>query len=126
MSNRAEYIDRGQVWSAVGTWAWLVHRITGFSLFLYILQLHVILVSTFLFGDEESFQSMLNLVMFNPVFKTLNAVLLAALYYHILNGMRVLLHDIGIAVSIDSTKRVFRICLFAWVILWLSTISFVL
>ena len=126
MTYRVEYINRGQVWSAVGTWAWLLHRITGFSLLLYILQFHVILMTTLLLRGEEAFQSTLALLMFNPIFKTLNAVLLAALYYHSLNGIRVLLHDIGIGVSIDSTKKVFRICLFASVILWISTVSFVL
>lgn len=126
MRPRTEFIYRGQVWSVVGTWAWLLHRITGFYLLFYILQFHAILISTLLFRGEEAFDAMLALLMFHPVFKVLNALLLAAVYYHILNGIRLLLHDMGIGVNINTTQKAFRICLFVSAGLWVSTVSFIL
>ncbi|MFC1977356.1 succinate dehydrogenase, cytochrome b556 subunit [Chloroflexota bacterium] len=126
MTRRAEFIHRGQMWSAVGMWAWLLHRITGLGLLFYIFQIHVILVSTLLFKGEEAFHMMLALLMFNPIFKFLNMLLLAAFYYHSLNGIRLLLHDIGIGVNVNSTKRVFRICLLVSAGLWVSTVYFIL
>ncbi len=114
------------MWAAVGMWAWLLNRITGISLLLYIFQLHVIMVVTLLARGEEGFHAMLTLFMFNPVFKILNALLLAAFYYHSLNGFRLLLHDAGILVDIKNTKRVFRVCLLLAAVLWASTVYFIL
>jgi succinate dehydrogenase / fumarate reductase cytochrome b subunit len=124
MTGRVQFTNRDQVWSAVGLWAWLLHRLTGLSLLFYIFQLHVILVATLLLRGEEAFHMMLALFMFNPIFKFLNMLLLAAFYYHGLNGFRLLLHDIGIGVSINSTKRIFRICLLVSAGLWSSTVLY--
>ncbi len=123
---RVKSIQRDQVWSAVGMWAWLLNRITGVGLLLYLFQLHVILVITLLVSGEDDFHAMLTLFMFNPVFKIVNTLLLAAFYYHSLNGLRLLLHDLGILVDVKSTKKVFRLCLFAAATLWASTAYFML
>ncbi|MFC2041294.1 succinate dehydrogenase, cytochrome b556 subunit [Chloroflexota bacterium] len=120
----AKFTQRDQVWSAVGMWAWLLHRVTGLALLFYIIVFHVILFTTLLLRGEETFHVMLALLMFNPIFKFLNILLLAAFYYHSLNGVRLLLHDIGIGVDIRSTKRVFRICLFVSAGLWFSTVAY--
>ncbi len=119
-------MQRDQVWGAVGMWAWLLNRITGVGILLYLLQLHVIMVITLLLSGEDSFHAMLTLFMFNPVFKILNALLLAAFYYHSLNGFRLLLHDAGILVDIKNTKRVFRACLLLAATLWAATVYFML
>ena len=126
MRLRTGFIYRGQVWSSVGTWAWLLHRITGICLLFYVLQYHVILVSALLSEGEDAFNAILAILMFHPVFKALNTLLLAALYYHFLNGTRLLLHDMGIGVNVNTTRRAFVICLFGSVGLWISTVSFVL
>lgn len=124
MRKRAEFIYRGQVWSAVGMWAWLLHRITGLGLLFYIILFHVILMSTLLLRGEEAFYAMLALLMFNPIFKFLNMLLLAAFYYHSMNGFRLLLHDIGIGIDVKDTKRIFRICLFGSAGLWVFTVVY--
>ncbi|MFQ6122284.1 MAG: succinate dehydrogenase, cytochrome b556 subunit [Dehalococcoidales bacterium] len=126
MKSRTEFIYRGQVWSAAGMWAWLLHRITGFYLLFYILQFHAILVITLILRGEEAFNAMLGMLMGHPVFKVLNVLLLAALYYHGLNGIRLLLHDMGIGVNVNTTQKAFRICLFVSAGLWVSTVSFIL
>lgn len=126
MRLRTELIYRDQVWSAAGMWAWLLHRVTGFYLLFYILQFHAILVGALLLRGEEAFNAMLALLMYHPLFKVLNALLLAAIYYHILNGARLLLHDIGIGVNVNTTKKMFRICLVVSAVLWVSTVSFIL
>ena len=126
MTRRADLIRRDQMWSAAGTWAWLLHRITGLFLLLYAFLFHAILISTLLLRGTEAFYEMLVLLIFNPIFKFLNMLLLAALYYHSLNGIRLSLHDIGIGVNVNSTKRLFRICLFLSASLWFSTVYFML
>jgi len=107
-------------------WAWLLHRITGLGLLLYVLEFHAILAITLLLRGEEAYNAMLSMFMFHPIFKVLNTLLLAAVYYHILNGARLLLHDIGIGVNVNTTKKMFRICLFVSAGLWVSTVSFIL
>lgn len=126
MKRRGGLIRRDQMWSAAGTWAWLLHRGTGLFLLLYVFLFHSILVGSLLIRGGEAFHAMLALLIFSPVFKFLNMLLLAALYYHGLNGIRLLLHDIGIAVDVNSTKRLFRVCLFLSAGLWFSTLYFML
>lgn len=126
MRSRTEFVYRGQVWSTVGMWAWLLHRITGFCLLFYILQFHAILVITLLLRGEEAFNAMLAMLMYHPIFKVLNALMLAAVCYHIVNGARLLLHDIGIGVNVNATQKAFLICLVVSAVLWLSTVFFIL
>jgi succinate dehydrogenase / fumarate reductase cytochrome b subunit len=95
-----------------GTIAWLLHRITGGALIFY-LTLHVWVTHHLGKGPEE-FDQMMKLLM-HPAFRIGEIGLLAAIVYHSLNGMRVLLVDLGIGVR--HQKRMF------W---WVIALSFVL
>ncbi|MCX5858583.1 MAG: succinate dehydrogenase, cytochrome b556 subunit [Proteobacteria bacterium] len=76
-----------------GTIAWLLHRITGGALIFY-LTIHVWVTHHLGKGPEE-FDQMMKLLM-HPAFRIGEIGLLAAIVYHSLNGVRILLVDLGI------------------------------
>jgi succinate dehydrogenase / fumarate reductase cytochrome b subunit len=90
-----EYANKSQVWSTVGMWAWLLHRITGIAIACFIV-LHIILISTGIFRGPEAFNAELALLLGNPFFLVLDFLLTGAVLYHALNGIRLLLFDFGI------------------------------
>ena len=72
----------------LGTLAWLFHRISGLALIFY-MTLHVWVVHH-LSVSPESFNQMMELLA-HPVFKVAEVGLLAAVLFHSLNGIRVIL-----------------------------------
>ena len=113
---------RTQMWDAIGMWAWILHRITGLGLVFYIL-LHTILMGGSLLSGKESFDATLSVLMGHPVFELLDTLLLGAVLYHGFNGIRILLFDIGIGVSIKSQKYIFWIFMGAGAALWFWSIA---
>ena len=112
---------RSQMWDATGMWAWILHRITGLGLVFYIL-LHTILMSGSLLSGKESFNATLSVLMGHPVFELLDTLLLGTVLYHGFNGIRILLFDMGIGMSIKSQKRLFGIFMGMAAILWFWSI----
>ena len=108
---------RSQMWDATGMWAWILHRITGLGLVFYIL-LHTILMSVSLLSGKESFDATLAVLMGNPVFEFLDTLLVGAVLYHGFNGIRILLFDMGIGISVESQKKLFGIFMGVAAILW--------
>jgi len=110
-----------QMWDAIGMWAWLLHRIAGIGLVFYIL-LHTILMGVSLMSGKESFDAILSVLMGNPFFELLDALLLGAVLYHGFNGIRILLFDMGIGISFRSQKTIFWVFMGAAAILWVWSI----
>lgn len=71
-----------------GSWAWLFHRISGLALIFY-LCLHVWVVH-FLAESPETFNKLMEFLS-SPLFKLAEVALLAAILYHGINGLRVIL-----------------------------------
>lgn len=113
---------RSQMWDATGMWAWILHRITGLGLVFYIL-LHTILMGVSLLSGKEGFDATLSVLMGNPVFELLDALLLGAVLYHGFNGIRILLFDVGIGISVSRQKIIFRIFMGVAAILWFWSIA---
>ncbi|MCF8142287.1 MAG: succinate dehydrogenase, cytochrome b556 subunit [Deltaproteobacteria bacterium] len=111
------YMTRSQMWDATGMWAWVLHRITGLGLVFYIL-LHTGLMGTSLLAGKENFDSTLSILMGHPVFESLDILLLGTVLYHGLNGIRILLFDIGIGVRVQTQKNLFWIFMGVGAILW--------
>jgi succinate dehydrogenase / fumarate reductase cytochrome b subunit len=113
---------RSQMWDAIGMWAWILHRITGLGLVFYIL-LHTMLMGGSLLSGKEGFDATLSVLMTRPFFELLDILLIGAVLYHGLNGMRILLFDIGVGVSISGQKNIFWIFMGAGAIVWLCSIA---
>jgi succinate dehydrogenase / fumarate reductase cytochrome b subunit len=60
--------------------------------------------------------------MGNPFFELLDALLLGAVLYHCMNGIRILLFDMGIFVSVRSQRNIFWVFMGAGAVLWVWSI----
>lgn len=105
------------LWKATGMWAWLLFRISGLILVFY-LGAHIIIISLGQFGELDAVMELFD----TPVFVLLDLVLVVAVLYHALNGVRIILMDLGIGVQKHkvvfwSAMAAVVICFafFAWV-----------
>lgn len=97
----------------LGTFAWILHRLSGLALISYLL-LHIWVISH-LIGGKESFDGIMEL--FNtPLFKFLEVGLIGTILYHLFNGLRVTLIDMGVLV--EKQKLLFGIAVVLWLVSW--------
>lgn len=75
-----------------GSWAWILHRITGLGLTLYIL-IHIIALMGLLKGEKAFNEEMA--LFSTPVFVFFEWALGALVMFHALNGIRIALIDFG-------------------------------
>jgi succinate dehydrogenase / fumarate reductase cytochrome b subunit len=78
-----------------GTWAFLLNRITGLGLLLYLI-LHLGVLSLLAMGEMQ-WDNFIKLAR-SPLFLALDVVLIFGILYHGLNGIRVALVGMGIGV----------------------------
>jgi succinate dehydrogenase / fumarate reductase cytochrome b subunit len=79
-----------------GTWAWLFHRISGIAIWLFVV-LHV--VDIYLVGgNPRAYDDILQFYA-SPVGRVLEVLLGAALLYHALNGLRIIIIDLWPAMT---------------------------
>ncbi|HEY8491395.1 MAG TPA: succinate dehydrogenase, cytochrome b556 subunit [Dehalococcoidia bacterium] len=97
-----------------GTIAWILHRVTGVFLTLYLIT-HIIVIGQSVRG-KEAFDAALNFVQ-SPLFVFLDAGLAGVVAFHGLNGLRIIAFDMG--VGIRWQKPLF------WASLILSVLIFV-
>ena len=88
---------------SAGMWAWIFHKFTGWVLIGYLFT-HIAVLSTVMAGGETytaTIQGLESLV----VVRVLEVGLLAVAVFHILNGTRLLLVDLGI--GLDAQDKSF-------------------
>lgn len=96
MSNRG-MSDRYR--TGVGMLAWILHRISGLALSAYLV-IHIWDISAAYRGGARSFSEAM--ATFNtPFWKVMDALLVAAVVFHGLNGLRLLLFDAGVGLRIQ-------------------------
>ena len=98
-----------------GQWAFVMHRITGFLVFMFLL-LHVIDVSLVNF-DTDLYNEVHELYG-NVMLRLFEVGLLGALLFHAFNGLRIVMIDFFPG-AIRSEKVMFKIVVFFTVILTL-------
>ncbi len=76
----------------LGSWAWLLHRLSGLALIFY-LTLHIWVISHLAQG-AESFNAMMDFLN-TPLFKILEVGLWGVILFHAFNGLRVAIVDFG-------------------------------
>lgn len=111
-----------QVWTTVGMWAWILHRLTGLGLALYIF-IHIVLMSTSILRGQQGFDAMLSYLMGHPVFQLLETLLLGAALYHGFNGIRILLFDLGVGIGVGRQKVLFWVFMTIAAVLWVYAIA---
>jgi succinate dehydrogenase / fumarate reductase, cytochrome b subunit len=100
----------------IGMWAWLLHRISGLFIVAYVFA-HVFVVSTVAFTNGRDMFNALMEFFSNRVILTLEMGLLAVCLYHALNGIRVLLFDLGVGITIQ--KQIF------WGLMAFGSVAFI-
>lgn len=96
-----------------GTFAWILHRLSGLGLIFYLL-LHIWVISH-LIGGRESFDGIMEWFN-NPLFKFLEIGLIGVIFYHLFNGLRVTLVDMGVLV--ERQKALFVVSVIIWLVTW--------
>jgi succinate dehydrogenase / fumarate reductase, cytochrome b subunit len=103
------------LWKGIGMWAWILFRISGLVLAVYLF-VHIWVISQGRLGGAEQIDGFFEFFD-KPFLVFLDSVLVAAVLYHALNGVRIILMDFGI--GIQRHKAVFWICmLVAIAVLW--------
>lgn len=95
------------LWKGLGMWAWILFRISGLVLAVYLFA-HIWVISQGRVSGAAGLDRMFEFFD-KPLLVFLDAVLVAAVLYHALNGVRILLMDFGI--GIQRHKAVFWICM---------------
>jgi len=103
------------LWKGIGMWAWILFRVSGLILVAYLF-VHVWVISQGRAGGPESLDSLFEFFD-HPVLVFLDFMLVAAVLFHALNGVRIILMDFG--VGIRHHKAVFWVCMaVAGLVLW--------
>ncbi len=88
----------------IGTRAWILHRLSGVALISY-LGLHIWVIHHIAKGPEE-FNTLMRFLI-SPIFKLLELGLFGIILYHALNGIRIILIDLGWAAELKAQKITF-------------------
>ncbi len=78
-----------------GMWAWILHRVTGLVIVFYLV-LHILVISSVLWGPG-TFDATMDALR-RPVFAAGELMLVGAGLYHGLNGIRIILFDLGVGI----------------------------
>ena len=109
------------LWKATGMWAWVLFRISGLVLVLYLF-VHIGVISTARFGEDGSTLNSIMKMFESPIAVLLDLLLVWAVLYHALNGVRIVLMDFG--VGIKQHKWIFWVCM-AIAVICLAFFAFV-
>lgn len=96
------------LWKGIGMWAWILFRLSGLILVGYLF-VHVWVISQGRAGPER-IDDLFELFD-KPFLVFLDLMLVAAVLYHALNGVRIVLMDMGL--GIERHKAVFWVCMAA-------------
>lgn len=120
------YPARAGMWTwlwyrgGVGMWAWVLHRITGVGVVLFIL-LHILDTSVIGWGPE-AYNWVVNLFKI-PYFKVFEVMLIGAVLFHGLNGIRVILIDF-FHVGTRIQRQLFWVVVCVFVVLFVAAAYF--
>jgi succinate dehydrogenase / fumarate reductase, cytochrome b subunit len=94
------------LWKGLGMWAWILFRISGLVLVGYLF-VHIWVISQGRSG-ADSLDDLFDF-FHDPILVFLELCLVGAVLYHALNGVRIVLMDLGI--GIRAHKTVFWACM---------------
>ncbi len=97
-------IEPRQNYLGAGGWVWagkyklerylyLLHRITGLGLILFVM-IHLVMTTVFRIQGQNVWEATMN-ILHNPGFKIGEYLVVIAFIYHALNGLRLILQELG-------------------------------
>jgi succinate dehydrogenase / fumarate reductase cytochrome b subunit len=107
LTKRDVYLGRG-----LGAWAFWLHRLSGLLIVFYLL-LHILVISTAITGTG-SFNGAMTFLK-SPIFVLLEMALVATVLVHGMNGVRIVLFDLGY--GIKQQKQIF------WILMAIAAIG---
>ncbi len=90
----------GWVWAGkykLERYFYLLHRVTGLALILFVL-VHLIMTTVFRIQGQDVWESIMTL-LHNPWFKAGEYLVAVAFVYHALNGLRLIIQELGFALG---------------------------
>ncbi len=101
-------IQPRQNYLGVGGWVWggkyklerylyLLHRVTGLGLILFVI-IHLMMTTVFRIQGQDIWQATMA-ILHNPWFKFGEYLVVIAFIYHALNGLRLVLQELGLALG---------------------------
>jgi len=96
-----------------GMWSWVLHRITGIAIFFFLL-VHV-LDTSLIRVSPEAYNAVLGTYK-NPIMGLGETVLVAAIVFHALNGLRIILIDVW-SKGAQYQRQMFWIVMGLWLVL---------
>ncbi len=103
-----------------GQWSWALHRITGVAVIAF---LFVHIADTALVGFGPTYYDKVVAAYHNPIIRLLEIGLAAAVLFHALNGLRIILIDFVPRMA-DYHKQLFRIVVGLYIILIVPALYF--
>ena len=98
---RQNYLGAGGwVWAGKYTlerYLYLLHRITGLGLILFVI-VHLVMTTIFRIQGQDVWEAIMTL-LHNPWFKIGEYLVVVAVIYHALNGLRLVLQQLGFALG---------------------------
>lgn len=95
------------LWKGLGMWAWVLFRISGIVLVLYLFT-HVWVIAQGRIGGPRALDDLFEFFD-RPLLVVLDTMLVAAVLYHAFNGVRIVLMDLGVGVR--RHKAIFWACM---------------
>lgn len=110
---------------SVGIKVWLLHRITGVGLLLYVLA-HIATMSTAMLRGDEAFRKTFEVLFHTPIFIFFDVLVLAALIIHALNGLRIMVMEMGVWVTRQKHRvlLIITVAIATGLFIWLFTRAF--
>jgi len=101
---------------AEGQWSFILHRVTGVGILLFLF-IHIADTMLIMFGPGP-YEHMMNIYQ-APWFRPMEVALYAAVLYHALNGVRIILIDFFVTLT-NYQRQIFWIemALFAILFVW--------
>lgn len=81
----------------IGQWSWLLHRVTGMGVLIF-LCLHILDTALIVLGPEH-YNAIITLYR-HPLFRVMEVGLFAAVLFHALNGLRIILMDCWVSLMV--------------------------
>ena len=96
-----------------GMWSWVLHRITGVAIYFFLL-VHI-LDTSLVRVSPEAYNAVINTYK-TPIMGLGEAALVAAIGFHALNGLRIILVDFW-SVGTRHQKLMFWVVILLWIVL---------